>query len=157
MTNEEIKAALDSISKCAIGIKQRQGGQRLIVLDGVIEDNHFLIISDALQSQLTKSDENVTCGGASNVPEGFRLSPEQDIVWNWAAAHGLTLVADECNDLLWRLEEAAPQVKAETVDFEDLLRSAPKTIIRDLDSVQYGWHQACCHIFSNYNITRKAK
>ncbi len=81
--------------------------------------HHQKTVIAALEAQLTKSDKNVTCGGVSNVddtsaphvkadvveiPEGFRMSPEQNIVWDWAAAHGLTLVADECNDLLWRLE-----------------------------------------------------
>jgi hypothetical protein len=38
-------------------------------------------------------------------PHGFRLTTEQQIVWDWATSHGLTLLADDCNDLLWRLEK----------------------------------------------------
>jgi len=37
------------------------------------------------------------------VPDGWRLTEKQQIVWDWAASHGLTLLADDCNDLLWKL------------------------------------------------------
>lgn len=40
-----------------------------------------------------------------DIPEGFRMTKQQATVWQWAASHGLTLLADDCNDLLWRLEE----------------------------------------------------
>lgn len=36
---------------------------------------------------------------------GFKMTKNQEIVWVWAATKGLTLVADECNDLLARLEK----------------------------------------------------
>lgn len=37
------------------------------------------------------------------IPDGWRMTQKQQIVWEWAASHGLTLLADDCNDLLWKL------------------------------------------------------
>lgn len=43
------------------------------------------------------------CQGISNAPDGWRLTEKQQIVWDWATSQGLTLLADDCNDLLWKL------------------------------------------------------
>ena len=52
---------------------------------------------------LTHAIEHMKRGAPDVVPDGWRLTQKQQIVWDWGASHGLTLLADDCNDLLWKL------------------------------------------------------
>ena len=54
-----------------------------------------------------------------DIPEGFRMTAKQATVWQWAAAHGLTLLCDDCNDLLWRLEKINQTAKNAVDVIED--------------------------------------
>lgn len=68
MTKDEIQKALNEIPK-----------------DGNYDAEYLLewfyyhqkTVICALQSQLTKTEENVTCGGLSNIPEGWQLVPKE--------------------------------------------------------------------------------
>lgn len=123
MTKDEIKDALESINRLDGWLSELKGmieaPQELLLINrpSILADincaikdmrTHGASIRSAIQSTLDKAE-------TVEIPEGFRMSPEQNIVWDWAAAHGLTLVADECNDLLWRLEKIQ---KFETVDLD---------------------------------------
>lgn len=65
-------------------------------------DNGLLRLSEALTNAIEHMRRR-ECQGISNAPDGWRLTEKQQIVWDWATSQGLTLLADDCNDLLWRL------------------------------------------------------
>ncbi len=65
--------------------------------------NDFLRLFKEKRESLTHAIEHMKRDVLDVVPDGWRMTEKQQIVWDWAAAHGLTLVADECNDLLWKL------------------------------------------------------
>lgn len=95
MTKDEIEAALNKLEEPL----WLNGGRSVpLIIRELLGVKHYETIRAALQSAQVKAE-------TVDIPEGFRMSPEQNIVWEWADAHGLTLVVDECNDLLWRLEK----------------------------------------------------
>jgi hypothetical protein len=69
----------------------------------------FLIVRDyddavlKYRQALTHAIEHMKRGALDVVPDGWRMTEKQQIVWDWAASHGVTLLADDCNDLLWKL------------------------------------------------------
>lgn len=68
------------------------------------ESADFLYVyGDTILSALQLAIEHMKRGAPDVVPDGWRLTQKQQIVWDWGASHGLTLLADDCNDLLWKL------------------------------------------------------
>jgi len=161
MTNEEIHKALDQAP-----IDHHYTAEYLLEWFY----HHQKTVIAALEAQLTKSDKNVTCGGVSNVPEGWQLVPKEptyDMIMEMGMCCGGSY--DQIKQNWHRMLAAAPQVKAETVDLEKTTwEKWSERFIKDAmdrayialdgpnksDDWNFGWDSACTKA---YNITRKTK
>jgi hypothetical protein len=148
MTKDEIQAAFDDFNIFVERINKYYNTQGLS--NGY---NDFLprfktveAIRAALQSQLTKTNENVTCENLSNTDERSL----KNWIFAWAAdVKGLPLNSD-INDLIWVIEkhvkEQSAQVKAETVvTTDESSHDYTATVVREGSEIK------------SINITRKTK